>query len=75
MRSILLSLFAGIVTTVVIGAVIQMADHADAARDCQRFTRELKILQACSQLSGCRMAPVDLRHMDSLQTSCQALGK
>jgi hypothetical protein len=52
-----------------------LVDRINTAHDCQRFTRELKILQACESAKSCIYSPSDLRRMDSLQTNCQELGK
>ena len=50
-------------------------DLSDAQRDCYRFTREVKIVQACQAANSCVFSPADLRRIDVLQESCQGLGK
>jgi hypothetical protein len=65
----------GATLTLVIGAAVFFLDRSDRQRDCYRFTREVKILQACEGAKSCMFAPEDLRHIDRLQESCQGLGK
>lgn len=47
----------------------------DQQQDCLRFTRELKIIQACNAAKSCLFTPKDLKRMDALQTSCQGLAQ
>jgi hypothetical protein len=71
----ILVLLAGIAMMAVVVGIVYFADRSDAQRDCYRFTREVKIVQACEGAKSCMFGPEDLRHIDRLQESCQGLGK
>jgi hypothetical protein len=75
MKDRLLSLLAGLFVGALIAAVLYFGTRSDAQRDCYRFTREIKILQACDTSKSCAFGPEDLRRIDRLQESCQGLGK
>ncbi len=52
-----------------------LLNERDDPRACYRFTREVKIVQACQAANSCVFSPADLRRVDELQESCQRLGK
>lgn len=70
-----LTLVTAMMAMMCIGTAVYLIDRSDAQRDCYRFTREVKIIQACQAANSCVFSPADMRRVDVLQENCQGLGK